>query len=44
MEDKDSTQLRVHDHLHDFGDVLGWPFKTFFWALIISLSRVLAHL
>ena len=29
--------------LHDFGSVLGQPLDTFFWALIISWSRLLAH-
>ena len=29
--------------LHDFGGVLGWPSDTFFWALKISWSRLLAH-
>ena len=29
--------------LHDFGGVLRWPLDTFFWALIISWSRLLAH-
>ena len=28
--------------LHDFGGVLGWPLDTFFWALAISWSRLLA--
>ena len=28
--------------LHDFGGVLGWPFNTFFWALTMSWSRLLA--
>ena len=29
--------------LHDFGGVLGWPLDTFFWALTIKWSRLLAH-
>jgi hypothetical protein len=29
--------------LHDFGDVLGRPLDTFFGALKISRSRLLAH-
>ena len=29
--------------LHDFGGALGWPLDNFFWALIISRSRLLAH-
>ena len=29
--------------LHDFGGVLGWPLDTFFWALTISWSQLLAH-
>ena len=29
--------------LHDFGGVLGWPLDTFFWALKISWSRLLAR-
>ena len=29
--------------LHDFGGVLGRPWDTFFWALAISWSRLLAH-
>ena len=29
--------------LHDFGGVLGRPLDTFFWALTISWSRLLAH-
>jgi hypothetical protein len=29
--------------LHDFGGVLGWPLDTFFWALTISWSRLMAH-
>ena len=29
--------------LHDFGGVLGWPLDTFFWALTISWSRLLAR-
>jgi hypothetical protein len=29
--------------LHDFGCVLGWPLDTFFWALTISWSRLLAR-
>jgi hypothetical protein len=29
--------------LHDFGGVLGRPLDTFFWALTISRSRLLAH-
>jgi hypothetical protein len=29
--------------LHDFGDVLGRPLDTFFWALTISWSRLLAR-
>jgi hypothetical protein len=28
--------------LHDFGGVLGWPLDTFFWALTIPWSRLLA--
>ena len=28
---------------HDFGGVLGWPLNTFFWALTISWSRLLAR-
>ena len=28
--------------LRDFGGVVGWPLDTFFWALAISWSRVLA--
>ena len=28
--------------LHDFEGVLGWPLDTFFWALTISWSRLLA--
>ncbi len=28
--------------LHDFGGVLGRPLDTFFWALTISWSRLLA--
>ena len=31
--------------LHDFGGVLGrWPLDTFFWALTISWSRLLARM
>jgi hypothetical protein len=29
--------------LHDVGGELGWPLGTFFWALTISWSRLLAH-
>ena len=29
--------------LNDCGGVLGWPLDTFFWALTISWSRLLAH-
>jgi hypothetical protein len=29
--------------LHDFEGVLGRPLDTFFWALTISCSRLLAH-
>ena len=29
--------------LHDFGDVLGRPLDTFFWALTISWSQLLAR-
>jgi hypothetical protein len=29
--------------LHDFGGVLGRPLETFFWALTISWSRLLAR-
>ena len=29
--------------LHDFGGVLGWPLDTFFWALTISWSWLLAR-
>jgi hypothetical protein len=29
--------------LHDFGGVLGRPLNTFFWALVISWSRLLAR-
>ena len=29
--------------LHDFGGVLGWPSDTFFWALTMSWSRLLAR-
>jgi hypothetical protein len=29
--------------LHEFGGVLGWPLHTFFWALTISRSQLLAH-
>ena len=29
--------------LHDLGGVLGWPWDTFFWALAIPWSRLLAH-
>ena len=29
--------------LHDFGSVLGRPLDTFFWALTISRSRLLAR-
>jgi hypothetical protein len=29
--------------LHDFGGVLGRPLDTFFWALTISWSRLLAR-
>jgi hypothetical protein len=29
--------------LHDFGGVLGWPLDTFFWALTISWSQLLAR-
>ena len=29
--------------LHDFGGALGWPLDTFFWALTISWSWLLAH-
>ena len=29
--------------LHDFGGVFGWPLDTFFWALTISWSRLLAR-
>ena len=29
--------------LHDFGGVLGQPLDTFFWALTISWSQLLAH-
>ena len=29
--------------LHDFGGVLGWLLDTFFWALTISWSRLLAR-
>ena len=29
--------------LHDFGGVLGRPLNTFFWALTISWSRLLAR-
>ena len=30
--------------LHDFGGMLGQPLDTFFWALTISWSRLLAHM
>ena len=30
-------------HIHDFGSVLGRPLGTFFWALRISRSRLLAR-
>ena len=29
--------------LHDFGSALGRPLDTFFWALTISQSRLMAH-
>ena len=29
--------------LHDFGGVVGWPLDTFFWALTISWSHLLAR-
>ena len=29
--------------LHDFGGVLGRPWGTFFWALTVSWSRLLAR-
>ena len=29
--------------LHDYGGVLGWPLDTFFWALTISRSWLLAR-
>ena len=29
--------------LHDFGGVLGWSLDTFFWALTISWSQLLAR-
>ena len=29
--------------LHDLGDVLGRPWDTFFWALTMSWSRLLAR-
>jgi hypothetical protein len=29
--------------IHDFGSVLGWPLHTFFWALTISWSWLLAR-
>ena len=50
-----SIRLRARSHmtshytwgsvttLHDFGGVLGWPLGTFFWALTISWSRLLAR-
>jgi hypothetical protein len=50
-----SIWLRVRSHmtshytwgsvttLHDFGGVLGWPLDTFFWALTISWSWLLAR-
>ena len=28
---------------HDFEGMLGWPLDTFFWALTVSWSRLLAH-
>ena len=51
----DSIWLRAQSHmtshytwrfvttLHDFGGVLGRPLDTFFWALMISWSWLLAH-
>ena len=39
-----TIHLRVRDHTpYDFGGVLGWPLHTFFWALTISWSRLLAR-
>ena len=50
-----SVWLRVRSHmtshntwepkttLHDFGGLLGWHLDTFFWALTISGSRLLAR-
>jgi hypothetical protein len=50
-----NIRLRVRSHmtshytwgsvttLHDFGGVLGRPLDTFFWALTISWSRLLAR-
>ena len=29
--------------IHDFGSALGWPLDTFFWALTISWSWLLAR-
>ena len=28
---------------HDIGGLLGWPLDTFFWALTMSWSRLLAR-
>jgi hypothetical protein len=38
-----TLHLRSVTTLYDFEGVLGWPLDTFFWALTISWSRLLAR-
>jgi hypothetical protein len=35
--------LHLRTTPHDFGSVLGQPLDTFFWALTISWSRLVAY-
>ena len=38
-----ALHLRICTTLHDFGGALRWPLNTFFWALTIPWSGLLAH-